>query len=163
MKVIAFSFKATSASWPATDFTCASQVKAKEKLPLKDRLRTAEIVRVVESQKRGERQLVAAAKTLRQICFSLAALAFLAGQLVGQTMQHEGAVTSAQFSPDGRWVVTASKDYTARVWDATTGRAVGEPMKHGGVVHSAQFSPDSRLVVTASEDNTARLWDVSTR
>jgi WD40 repeat protein len=79
---------------------------------------------------------------------------------VGQTMQHEGAVTSAQFSPDGRWVVTASKDYTARVWDATTGRAVGEPMKHGGVVHSAQFSPDGRRVVTTSEDNTARLSDV---
>jgi hypothetical protein len=162
MMVIALSFKAKSASGGAFDLTCASQVKAKEKLPVKDPLPTAEIVRVVESQKRGERQL-ATAKTLHQICFSLAALAFLAGQLVGQTMQHERAVTSAQFSPDGRWVVTASKDYTARVWDATTGRAVGEPMKHGGVVHSAQFSPDGRRVVTASEDNTARLWDVSTR
>jgi hypothetical protein len=98
MKVIAFSFKATSASWPETDFTCASLTKAREKLALKDRLRTAGIVRVVESQKRGERQL-ATAKTLRQICFSLAALAFLAGQVVGQTLQHEAEVRSAQFSP----------------------------------------------------------------
>jgi WD40 repeat protein len=83
-------------------------------------------------------------------CIALAALGILAGQLVGQTMQHEGAVTSAQFSPNGRWVVTASKDYTARVWDATTGRAVGEPMKHGKTVHSAQFSPDGQRVLTGS-------------
>jgi WD40 repeat protein len=78
-------------------------------------------------------------------------------------MQHAGEVNSAQFSPDGRWLVTASKDYTARLWDGTTGQAVGEPMKHEGVVKSAQFSPDGRRVVTASEDNTARLWDVPTR
>jgi hypothetical protein len=58
MKAISLSFKATSASGAALDLTCASQAKAKEKRPLKDPLRTAELVRVVESQKRGERQLV---------------------------------------------------------------------------------------------------------
>jgi WD40 repeat protein len=39
-------------------------------------------------------------------------------------MQHAGQVSSAQFSPDSRWVVTTSKDYTARLWDANTGQAV---------------------------------------
>ena len=99
---------------------------------------------------------------LSRHCIALATSGLLAGQLVGQTMQHEAEVKAAQFSPDGRWVVTASKDYTARVWDATTGQASGEPMKHEGVVKSAQFSPDGRWIVTASEDNTARLWDVGT-
>jgi WD40 repeat protein len=61
------------------------------------------------------------------------------GVLAGQIMEHEGEVRSAQFSLDGRLVVTASKDYTARVWDATTGQAVGQPMKHEGVVKSAQL------------------------
>ena len=37
---------------------------------------------------------------------------------------------SAQFSPDGQRVVTASEDKTARLWDAATGKAIGEPMKH---------------------------------
>jgi hypothetical protein len=74
---------------------------------------------------RAQADQLAAAKTLRRLCFSLAAVAAIASPVLGQTMQHAGEVKSAQFSPDGRWVVTASKDYTARLWDATTGQAVG--------------------------------------
>ena len=70
-------------------------------------------------------------------------------------------VNSAQFSPDGQRVVTASDDKTARLWDAASGKPIGEPMKHEDVVNSAQFSPDGQRVVTASEDKTARLWDAA--
>jgi hypothetical protein len=69
-------------------------------------------------------------------------------------------VYSAQFSPDGRRVVTASQDRTARLWNAATGKPLGEPMVHEGWVYSAQFSLDGQRVVTASDDNTARLWDM---
>jgi dipeptidyl aminopeptidase/acylaminoacyl peptidase len=74
-------------------------------------------------------------------------------------MKHDDQVSSARFSPDGKWVVTASKDNTARVWDSQTGQAVGQPMKHDKEVNSASFSPDGKRVVTASDDNTARVWD----
>jgi WD domain, G-beta repeat len=77
-------------------------------------------------------------------------------------MKHKQVVDSAQFSPDGQRVVTASYDGTARLWDAGTGKEIGEPMKHGMEVYSARFSPDGLRIVTASQDRTARLWDVPT-
>jgi len=58
-------------------------------------------------------------------------------------------------------VVTASKDKTARLWDAASGKAIGEPMMHEYAVNSAQFSPDGQRVVTGSSDKTARLWDAA--
>ena len=76
------------------------------------------------------------------------------GKPIGEPMQHDEAVESARFSPDGQRVVTASDDSTARLWDLT-GKAIGEPMRHEGAVNSAQFSPDGQRVVTASADRTA--------
>jgi WD40 repeat protein len=76
--------------------------------------------------------------------------------------QHDHEVVHVAFSPDGRRIVTASKDHTARVWDARTGEAVTPPLRHGGAVHKAAYSPDGRRVVTASLDRTARVWEVST-
>jgi WD40 repeat protein len=71
---------------------------------------------------------------------------------------HSRPVVSAQFSADGRWIVTASEDRTARVWDAATGAEVLGLRGHSQALLSAAFSPDSRRVVTVSTDGTVRLW-----
>src|SRR6267143_345783 len=75
---------------------------------------------------------------------------------------HTGFVTAASFSHDGRWVVTASKDRSARVWEVATGRVIAVFDGHTAAVNSAAFSPDGRLVVTASNDGTARVWEAAT-
>jgi hypothetical protein len=63
-----------------------------------------------------------------------------------QPIRYQGEVS---FSRDGRRIVTASDDKTARVWDAESGKPVGEPMRHEDAVNAASFSPDGRRIVTA--------------
>ncbi len=72
---------------------------------------------------------------------------------------HKEVVYTARFSPDGRKVITASADGTARIWNAGSGEGLGNVLKHDDAVNSAEFSPDGRLAVTASLDNTVRIWN----
>jgi WD40 repeat protein len=66
-------------------------------------------------------------------------------------------VSSGGFSPDGKLIVTASDDKTARVWETRTATAVAV-LAHTARVSSAQFSPDGTAILTTSEDGAARLW-----
>lgn len=75
---------------------------------------------------------------------------------------HTGLVASVNYSPDGRLVVTASYDDTARIWNATTGEELQQLVGHTHVLYNAEFSPDGETIVTSSRDGTARIWDVET-
>ena len=71
-------------------------------------------------------------------------------------------VNSAVFSPDGRHIVSASHDQTARIWKTATGDCQAELKGHSERVNSAVFSPDGRHIVSASHDQTARIWNTAT-
>lgn len=74
---------------------------------------------------------------------------------------HTGIVLDVRFSPDGRRVVTASQDKTARLWDAATGKILAVLRGHADAVNTAVFSPDGTRIVTGSEDRTVRFWDLT--
>jgi WD40 repeat protein/serine/threonine protein kinase len=74
---------------------------------------------------------------------------------------HDNWVTSAAFSPDGRRMLTASVDGTARIWDTQTGYEIRRFSASGSAIFSAAFSPDGARVVTAHVDRLARIWDAS--
>src|SRR5690242_9263887 len=76
--------------------------------------------------------------------------------LIGNTSE----VLSVAFSPDGRYALTGSNDWTARLWEVSTGRLVRTFTGHTGGVTSVAFSPDGTEALTASMDRTARLWDI---
>jgi WD40 repeat protein len=91
------------------------------------------------------------------------------GKSVAVLHGHTGQVLSAAFSPDARFVVTASMDGTARIWEVSTGRSV-ELRGHSEWVTNAAFSPDGKIVVTSGgceygkecSDTTVRMWDAKT-
>ena len=79
------------------------------------------------------------------------------------TLNQEG-VTFADFGPDpgGRYVLAASEDGVAQIWDLVSGKDPVTLWGHGGSIWAAQFSADGARVMTASDDGTARLWDAAT-
>lgn len=85
----------------------------------------------------------------------------LAVPLIG----HTGPVYLTSYSPDGKFLATASFDQTVRLWDLRDPddpKPLGSPLPgHRGWVTSAVFSPDGRTLATAGDDTTVRLWDVS--
>jgi WD40 repeat protein len=67
-------------------------------------------------------------------------------------------VRAASFSADGKLVVSASDDGTARLWHASRTRETVILGGHNGGVRAASFSPDERRVVSAGDDGTVRIW-----
>ena len=75
-------------------------------------------------------------------------------------MGHTDYISSASFSPDGKFIMSASIDKTIRIWDAKTGQQVGEPLEDDTYFWYADFSPDGKYIVSTSwEDGTLRIWD----
>src|SRR5262249_45800798 len=72
---------------------------------------------------------------------------------------HTAEVLAVCFSADGTRLATASRDQTARLWDARTGQELLALQGHTGMVVSVCFSPDGTRLATGSMDRTARLWD----
>ena len=78
-----------------------------------------------------------------------------------QVRGHTDWVSSADFSPDGQYLVTASQDGSARVWETATGVSIADLLGHTDSVLKARFSSDGRFVATASMDRTVRIWDIA--
>jgi WD40 repeat protein len=72
-------------------------------------------------------------------------------------LKHDGPVRWVDVSRDGKTIVTASADKTARIWNAD-GTGAPQTLPHPEEVVSAIFSPDSTRVVTSALDGSVRVW-----
>jgi WD40 repeat protein len=74
---------------------------------------------------------------------------------------HRSGVYEIAFSPDGRLLLTASDDKTARLWRVDSGKEIGTPIQHESPVWAVDISPDGSTIATGSEDSTVQLWDLA--
>jgi hypothetical protein len=83
----------------------------------------------------------------------------LSGARVGTLDGHTNELR-VFFSPDSKWIATASVDGTARVWDAAAGKPRTCLAGGDGELVLAVPGPDGRRLVTQAEQNIARLWEI---
>ncbi len=80
-------------------------------------------------------------------------------------VRHRAGVTAASFSRgvgrDGARLVTASRDRTARIWDARTGAPLSPPLEHPDEIASAALDARGARLVTVCRDGAARIWDLA--
>jgi WD40 repeat protein len=79
------------------------------------------------------------------------------GQMMTELKGHRGSINSAVFSSDGKWILTASADQTAIIWDLS-GDPVTQLKGHRSPIMTAVFGPGDEKVLTASSDRTAQIW-----
>ncbi len=79
---------------------------------------------------------------------------------VRQFVAHQDDITTVNWSHNGKYIVTASNDKTARIWNLS-GKLIAELRGHQDQVFIANFSPDGKHILTASNgvDKTVRIWD----
>jgi WD40 repeat protein len=75
--------------------------------------------------------------------------------------QHKQDVWTAIYSPDGKFILTASADKTAKLWSLDSNNTDIELSNHTGQVNTASFSSDSKKIVTSSDDGTVKVWNIS--
>ena len=69
------------------------------------------------------------------------------------------AVTCVTFSPDGKNIVSGSRDNTLRVWNAETGKQRMQLCSQYTPVLAVAYSPDGTKIVSGCGDAHIRVWD----
>jgi WD40 repeat protein len=86
------------------------------------------------------------------------------GERLGRPLRHGDDVWAVAFSPDGRTLLTGSRDRTVRLWESATGRPV-RTMRQPYKVRAAAFGHDGHTLLIGGGENGrggARLWDMLT-
>jgi WD40 repeat protein len=71
---------------------------------------------------------------------------------------HDDSVLSVNFSPDGKFLASGSRDKTVKVWEVGSWQKVATLKGHGGDVYSVSFSPDGKFLASGSGE--VKVWEV---
>jgi WD40 repeat protein len=84
---------------------------------------------------------------------------------------HKGSVLCLDFSPDGKYLASGSKDNKIKLWDVASGQEIREFYYSAGFkgsdVHSISFSPDGKYLANSNAQalmvySYAHIWNIAT-
>ena len=83
---------------------------------------------------------------------------FIEGKVIKTIMCRNKSITPTMYSPDGRFIISATNDNSLKVWDSVSGSEVKTLNGHHGLITYVEFSQDGKMVVSSSRDSTVRIW-----
>ncbi|HEY7157404.1 MAG TPA: WD40 repeat domain-containing protein, partial [Gemmataceae bacterium] len=159
VKAVAFSPDGTKLITGSKDYTAQIWDADKGKplievqAPLPAGLPHQDAVLAVAFSPDGKRVLTGSADRIAQVWDAVT------GRPIGPPMEHQGAVETAAFRPDGS-LMTATHDGMARLWETPVERGWFHELRHDtDAVMAVALSPDGRLAATGSGRD-AWLWNV---
>ena len=72
---------------------------------------------------------------------------------------HVGYVTCIQWVPDTDKIISASFDYSLKIWDSEAGRCLYSLERHKDPVSSFSLSADKNYLVSSGQDGDLHFWD----
>jgi WD40 repeat protein len=87
------------------------------------------------------------------------------GELLQTLEGHNAPVVGVSFSPDSRFIATASMDSTVTIWYYNNNKSAYDIYNilkgHKNIVWSAHFSKNSKYVLSGSADSTYKIWNLN--
>jgi WD40 repeat protein len=80
------------------------------------------------------------------------------GRRIDPPMRHDSAITAIAFGPDGRSLITGTRDGRLHFWDGEGARVSVLPSQ-GAAVADLEVSPEGETFVATTADGVIRLWD----
>ena len=109
----------------------------------------------------------------RKTPFSIEIFDVSNGKLIKKFPSHKNTINSIKFSNDGKLILTASDDHTAKLWGIEDGSLKKSFVGHKSEVSCAVFSPNNKFIATSGVgeyssdehkfigDSSAIIWDVT--